>query len=530
MKSYKHLLPVLLLALAACTDQDNINPGTNPEDNPNTPVSFSLTLQGMQAAGTRSNTRADGNGSTLSAEEIAKIPAREEITMDSNFENEETLLMYLPGVTNTGGIDFDNPEESDLSKGTGYYYLTNSENATLSNPGWKYMKNETEGYASLPTLYMKDFSHDRSRLGIVAVYGGDNDFTYAITQRSTGSNGFTYAYTLHHTAAKVSLLLQDKDGRAIPAGNISGVSISSYYVQYSDIVSLEGKTILEFGGEDALFDFYPLANAPLAPSTSTALPGPDDLEMAYVDNYRFHKFTAGHPQSATSTGSIPDGLWNAIVRPNPTHDLKTGTITEDDGDKKTVYTYPRYTAGKTHTGADASDLPFTVQTIATGRTYPKASPEYPDGSGTTGSSDKQPICVAPYLDSDAAKDKKTHCITVTLEDGSSTLPDGSPGPALPAGTYRIPLSSIALTGLPENDARRTDFDPTGRNGLGSTGPSTGPGTLKYLLPGEHLLVVLTLDRQQGLTATATIGDWSLTEVNLGNLGDPEDTGGDIVKD
>ena len=569
MKSYKHLLPVLLLALAACTDQDNINPGTNPEDNPNTPVSFSLTLQGMTGTGSNSNTRnassSIGNigsssnnsslstrsgignslstrsASTRSAADLAAIPADGEITASTRFDNNGALTMYLPGVTKAG----------DFSSGSSYYptgsyyYLQASTDATLGAPAWQYINEEGQS-ALLPQLYLKDFSHDRSRLGLVTAtnYGRDN--LYAITQRTSQEAGLTYQYTLHHTAAKISLLLQDKDRQPIPAAAISGVSIRSYatYSGTDNIISINGQPMFpaiptrsidtrssasrssasrdiasRSSASPTHATFYTWANTPDADGN---LPAPDDLEMAYTCN-RSTRFYFTNPADASSeSGTIPAGLWNALIAPNPTHTETSGT-------------YTRLSAGETYTGNEIDGSPFSIGAIATGRTYPKAAPGYTGSSTgnnssstgnsttTTGSS-QQPLCVAPYLPATDATTKKTHILTVTLRDGGS---------ALPAGTYSIPLSSITLTALPENDGRRNDFDPntgTSANTGTNTGNSnsTGPGTLKYLLPGEHLLVVLTLDRQQGLTATATIGDWSLTEVNLGNLGDPEDTGGDIV--
>ena len=216
MKSYKHLLPVLLLALAACTDQDNINPGTNPEDNPNTPVSFSLTLQGMTGTGSNSNTRnasignSIGNiGSSLStrsastptAADLAAIPADGEITASTRFDNNGALTMYLPGVTKAG----------DFSSGSSYYptgsyyYLQASTDATLGAPAWQYINEEGQS-ASLPQLYLKDFSHDRSRLGLVTAtnYGNINgyDNLYAITQR-TSQEAVSYTHLTLPTKLEV---------------------------------------------------------------------------------------------------------------------------------------------------------------------------------------------------------------------------------------------------------------------------------------------------------------------------------------
>ncbi|MEL5893177.1 hypothetical protein AAE250_06685 [Bacteroides sp. GD17] len=525
MKSYKYLLPVLLLALAACTDQDNINPGNTSEDNPNTPVSFSLTLQGMTGTGSNSNTRTRiGNSlstrsasSTSTAADLAAIPAIGEITASTRFDRGNgALTMYLPGVTKAG----------DFSSGgsyypTGsYYYLQASTDATLGAPAWQYINEEGQP-ASLPQLYMKDFSHDRSRLGLVTAtnYGYDN--LYAITQRASQEAGLTYQYTLHHTTAKVSLLLQDKDRQPIPAADINTVSIHSYatYSGTDNIISINGQPMFpgilirsidarssasrssasRSNASPTHATFYTWANTPDADGN---LPGPDDLEIAYTSNRSSQSYFTNPANASSEPGTIPTGLWNALIAPNPTH-------------TETSRTYTRLSAGDTYTGEDINDSPFSIDAIATGHTYPKAAPGY---TGSTTGSSQQPLCVAPYLPATDATAKKTHILTVTLRDGGS---------ALPAGTYSIPLSSIALTTLPENDGRRNDFDPnTGTN----TGNSTGPGTLKYLLPGEHLLVVLTLDRQQGLTATATIGDWSLTNVDLGNMGDPEDTSGDIVKD
>jgi len=521
MKSSKHLLPVLLLALAACTDNTRISPDAAPEDNPLTPVTFSLTLQGMQAPGTRSNTRADGNGSTLTAAEIAKIPADGEITMDTEFgKYNGDLAMYLLGVTNTDG--------GNSYPAYGYYELTAPEGATLTAPAWQY-KNSEGSSTTLPDLYMKDFSHDRSRLGIVTAScysNNSNDELYAITERKRQGTSLTYQYTLRHATAKVSLLLQDKDRQPILYDAIDKVSIDSYDIFYN-FASISGQWLLPSpsitrsisplsSGNSTWTTFYDWANST---DTEGNLPGPNDLEMTYKNSYKGEfdfKSPASNDASSSASGSstpgsIPANLWNALIEPNPTH-------TETSGQ------YTRLAAGATcditdrHTPGSTT----TVTAIATGRTYPKAAPGYPDGNGNTGSG-AQPICIAPYLGSNDAKNKKMHCITVTLKDGG-------PNSALPAGTYRIPLSSIALTGLPENDGRRTDFAPNGNSGLGSTGTDnpTGTGTLKYLLPGEHLLVVLTLDRQQGITATASIGSWSLTEVDLGNLDDTEDTGDEVV--
>lgn len=515
----RHLLPVLLLALAACTDTAPLAPGTNanPEDTPLIPVTFSLSLQGTQAPGTRSNTRADGDGTPLTAAQIAAIPADGEITMDTEFEY--GLAMYLPGVTNTGDL----LTSGDNFPACGYYYLKAPKDATLTTPAWQY-KDQTGSYTTLPALYMKDFSHNCSRLGLVTFKDYRNyDELYAITERTRQGAGLTYQYLLRHATAKVSLLLQDKDHQPIPYDAISNVSINSYGT-ISAIASIGGQPLLPYLGPTRSISplandnptwttFYSWANSSI--DAEGNLPGPNDLEMTYEssnsDKFDFNPPASNDASSSASgsstSGSIPVNLWNALIEPNPTHTKTSGL-------------YARLAASISYNITDGYNTGISVTTIATGGTYPKAAPGYTGGSGSTGSSD-QPICVAPYLDADDAKNEKMHCITVILADGGS---------ALPAGTYRIPLSSIALTGLPENDARRTDFVPNGNSGLGSTGTDnpTGTGTLKYLLPGEHLLVVLTLDRQQGLTATASIGSWSLTEVDLGNLDDMEDTGGEVV--
>ena len=63
----------------------------------------------------------------------------------------------------------------------------------------------------------------------------------------------------------------------------------------------------------------------------------------------------------------------------------------------------------------------------------------------------------------------------------------------PAGTYSLPLSSVKLTGLAAGDSRATD--------------ANGNGTWTYTRPGEHIFVTLTVDQNQVLSATATIGKW-----------------------
>ena len=448
------------LAMAACTDNHEL-PATPPggaETDPDTPVSLTLSL-----ATPGSNTRADGDTDALTPAQIAARPAAGEITTETEFitdfgptrstragATQSTLDVMLPAATRT--------EHQRL------FYKGSIANNTGANGKWQYLANPTDREATdLPQLYMKDLTANATRAALALSWNWVNersigDFIYAATLRTDAGQ---YDFGLRHATAKVSILLKDAAGNAIPKEAVAEVR-----VQAANLSRWEDTSDPTRAG---WYYCPPTAEGNSTWEATGILPAdfiPDEQSIAYVEAYDPDPNEAVMSWMTQQKNQLPV-LAYASGSNNELMAYAAGWNGED----------PDGSGG--NTGGTATDaIPGLWNVLIPPTDFTRYGTTDDDTAGPDAGS------------SPAAK----ACIIVRLADGGTDA-NGNP---LPGGTYRIALTDIRLTAA----------------------DATTGGRLARLCSNQHLLLRLTLDRRQGLSATtAAIGSWMLDEVDLGSAGE-----------
>lgn len=484
----------LALLLSTCAPHDIVDPnaGTTPTDDPilaldpQTPLAFG-------AAITAFGTKTDDNGNTrdaattrtdstrtaaktgirtdntpLTAADLAQIPAKNEITAGSEIKNSYGGIylaeILLPGATtpfnNTSNeciLYLNGGTAGDITHSKFYIEQWSTDDAVAITPRLKDLNLKAETPDGTPQPHSRialmhvtsQIISSRSATRAILLENAP-DHLAGIALLGHDADGAStskpaFNFRLRHTRAKLSVLLQTKTGEPIDVGNSNVLNYADVYVPATACeIICTTPPPDKQGGYPALMDY-------LRPSTPEgAAPMQSDDPTKLDDQHiQFAIYgTGGEFYTLSHPSSSPS---NITVPTN----LLNGIIP----------------ASATHRQTRISPL----------QTEP--SPQQPKPSYVP----LTPNSPQHYSDDDyLAFELKDIVDTGTGEDTDRP--------------YFLNLKDIPLTGLPADDPRCVDA---------SGQPiDDGTGRLLYLLPGEHLVLTLRVDRNRILSATATLGAWS----------------------
>ncbi|MEI3468557.1 MAG: hypothetical protein V8Q76_07235 [Bacteroides intestinalis] len=474
----------LVCTLAACAPDGIDDTHSNGQHDaleamdPETAVRLRTTLQAFGGENTENKTRANDGSPDLAA-----IPAWNEVTA-------ETVIVKLPEAGHDLWASDTRNSDSKLTANASLQLpgatdetnsmLRPSQEVTVGNledvATWNNYTESSDPF----TLRLRHFNlkdkdaagtrQPHSRLGILTITGdGSYDYLYDIARLAGSAPGFIFR--LRHASAKLSVLVETKtaDGsKGTPLDMTNADVLAEAYISTgwtsiypiyisSDITSADGS---------------PAVHADLMRYLTTSVNGnyPDDptdpaaqtgMAIYNLTPQVYQKFPLRHPTTGTTGITVPANLISGIVSASVTHAMKDEGEDEDGYD---IYAYSLLNADGT--------------------------PER-------------------YSTSTAEADRDKDVLVLKL---NNILDGGSGTESTTTATYRLPLTSIALTGLSADDPRCD---------TGSTADAGGkyPGHLLYLRPGEHLTLTVTVDRNRIVSATGTIGTWSDATVDEDLTGD-----------
>ena len=465
----------LVCTLAACApDGIDDTHGNGQHDaleamDPETAVRLRTTLQAFGGENTENKTRANDGSPDLAA-----IPAWNEVTAEtvigksaevrslpdtrsaaSSGTAEADAFLYLPGAT-----------EAD---NRGVYP---EEGTTIATLGSAKVKSESSDPFTLRLRHFNLKDNDaagtrqpHSRLGILEI--DDNiDHLYAIArlEDKDGNGTPSFHFNLRHASAKLSVLVKTTTGSEPDMSTTGDILIEAYVMAKQSYAChiYTGSSSTDSKGNPTYPDLY----NHLTIATNGSYPDdPTDLATQtgiafYANITKCRSFALQHP-AATTGITVPANLISGIVPASITHTEGNAGTDEDGYD---IYAY---------------------------------SPLNADGTPER------------YSTSTAEADRDKDVLILKL---NNILDGGSDTESTTTATYRLPLTSIALTGLFADDPRCD---------TGSTADAGGkyPGHLLYLRPGEHLTLTVTVDRNRIVSATGTIGTWSDATVDEDLTGD-----------
>ena len=476
-KMKKHTIPHLatlalaMLMAAACNDDLSPAPGTPDGGNgnallalpPETPVDIRTTLQAFgtttppdtKHADTRT-TRANADGSRDI--NLADIPARNEITT-------ETVIAEKENIIARSAATLSGAEWADA-----YLYLpgatdeanrilrltSENEDITLNNMGKAQFApmNSDDAEAPFASLRLRHLNlkaadaagtpQPHSRLAVMDISNDDDDQLLAVAPLG--------ATTGTDDGPGFNFRLRHTTAKiSLLVTNTNGtpLDMSGDMRAEATIYTDRTSSVPIYTGSGNSADGYPALTGYLTTPGKDSGNYPEDpagqTETAICLDYSGGRFKLFRPDG---TGTVPVNLLNGIVHASVTHKRKLQSGDPYEGNA--IYTY---------------------------------TPVNADGT---------PVHYAPRLTPERLEDALALRLSNTV-DGSSP-DDGYPNGG--TGNYILGLTDIVLTNLPEGDARR------------DAGKTDGTGHLLYLLPGEHLTLTVSVDRNRIAYATGTIGAWS----------------------
>ena len=468
----------LVCTLAACAPDGIDDTHSNGQHDaleamdPETAVRLRTTLQAFGGENTENKTRANDGSPDLAA-----IPAWNEVTAETVIGIGAEVRSAASGGIAEANASLYLPSATDNAN---YTLCPSGSDVTISNLG-----SETQWYngSSDPfTLRLRHFNlkgkdaagtrQPHSRLGILEINDNSYDdqlFAIASLNNGTDGNGATapgFTFRLRHTTAKLSVLVNTSTGTELDMTTNGGV-LADAYIRTKSTAGRPVYTGSNTGTGSSTPAHPDLLNYLTTANADGSYPDdPTEAEMGIAiyqiiemrnAEGNYNCFPLRHPDATTGTSGItvPANLISGIVSASITHTEGNAGTDEDGYD---IYAYSLLNADGT--------------------------PER-------------------YSTSTAEADRDKDVLVLKL---NNILDGGSGTESTTTATYRLPLSSIALTGLSADDPR---CDTGGKYS----------GHLLYLRPGEHLTLTVTVDRNRIVSATGTIGTWSDATVDEDLTGD-----------